>query len=87
MLLADPDVQADTDRFRDLSRELAQVEPVSTCYARYRAAESELRKALAEFESAARRVIDGEADLFGVTSEFLELDRVKPSTVAVKTGD
>ena len=44
-LLADPDVQADTDRFRDLSRELAHVEPVSQCYARYRTAEDELSSA------------------------------------------
>lgn len=45
VLLADPNVQADADRFRDLSRELAQVEPLSQCYARYRAAEQELHNA------------------------------------------
>ena len=44
-LLADPDVQADTNRFRDLSREYAQVEPVSLCYQRYTAAEQELQNA------------------------------------------
>ena len=41
-LLADPEVQADANRFRDLSREYAQVEPVSACYRRYTAAEAEL---------------------------------------------
>lgn len=44
-LLADPDVQADTNHFRDLSREYAQLEPVSLCYQRYTAAEQELRNA------------------------------------------
>jgi peptide chain release factor 1 len=44
-LLADPDVQADPNRFRDLSREYAQVEPLSSCYQRYANAEAELRSA------------------------------------------
>ena len=44
-LLADPDVQADANRFRDLSREYAQVEPVSQCYRRYVEAEQELHNA------------------------------------------
>jgi peptide chain release factor 1 len=44
-LLADPEVQADANRFRDLSREYAQVEPVSQCYRRYVEAEQELHNA------------------------------------------
>lgn len=44
-LLADPDVQADATRFRDLSREYANVEPVSGCYRRFVAAETELESA------------------------------------------
>jgi peptide chain release factor 1 len=44
-LLADPGVQADPNRFRDLSREYAQVEPLSRCYRRYVDAEAELRSA------------------------------------------
>jgi peptide chain release factor 1 len=44
-LLADPEVQADSTRFRELSQELAQVEPVTSCYARYRDAEDELAQA------------------------------------------
>ena len=44
-LLAEPEVQADSNRFRDLSREFAQVEPVSQCYQRFTAAEQELRSA------------------------------------------
>ena len=42
-LLADPEVQADANRFRELSREYAQVESVSQCYQRYVDAESELQ--------------------------------------------
>ena len=41
-LLADPDVQGDSNRFRDLSQEYAQVEPVSRCYQQYVDAENEL---------------------------------------------
>jgi len=44
-LLAEPEVQADNNRFRDLGREYAQLEPVSRCYQRYTAAEQELRNA------------------------------------------
>ncbi len=44
-LLAEPEVQADSNRFRDLSREYAQVEPVSECYQRFTTAEEELRSA------------------------------------------
>ena len=44
-LLADPEIQANPDRFRELSREYAQVEPVTACYQRYTEAESELSNA------------------------------------------
>jgi len=44
-LLADPEVQGDNNRFRELSREYAQVEPVSRCYELFVAAEHELRSA------------------------------------------
>ena len=46
VLLSDPEVQADSDRFRELSQELAQLEPVTTCYTQYGAAELELRNAV-----------------------------------------
>ena len=35
-LLAEPEVQSDQNQFRDLSREYAQLDPVVSCYARYR---------------------------------------------------
>jgi peptide chain release factor 1 len=44
-LLADPEIQADTDRFRALSREYAELEPVSSCYQRYVSAEHDLASA------------------------------------------
>ena len=44
-LLAEPSVQGDTQRFRDLSREFALVEPVSRCYQRFVDAEAELHSA------------------------------------------
>jgi peptide chain release factor 1 len=44
-MLADPAVQADVDRFRQLSREYAEIEPISACYRRYLAATAELRQA------------------------------------------
>ncbi|MCP5307078.1 MAG: peptide chain release factor 1 [Chromatiaceae bacterium] len=45
VLLADPQTQDDSNRFRDLSREYAQVEPVSRCYQRFIDAEAELHSA------------------------------------------
>jgi peptide chain release factor 1 len=56
LLLAEPATQADTGRFRDLSREYAQLEPLVSCFGRYQAAEAELRSAeelLADPEMAA----------------------------------
>ncbi len=44
-LLADPAVQGDANRFRDLGREYAQIEPISQCYQHYLAAEAELHSA------------------------------------------
>jgi peptide chain release factor 1 len=38
-LLAEPEVQSDQQRFRSLSQEYAQLEPVVSCYARYQALE------------------------------------------------
>lgn len=51
-LLADPDVVADQERFRDYSREYARVEPVVKLYERYRELEGDLE--------AAREMMAGE---------------------------
>ncbi|MCG6967308.1 MAG: peptide chain release factor 1 [Chromatiaceae bacterium] len=44
-LLADPGVQGNLNRFRDLSREYAQIEPLCRCYQRYIDAEADLHNA------------------------------------------
>ena len=44
-LLSDPEVQNDQNRFRSLSQEYAQLEPVSQCYRRYLDTEEEIRSA------------------------------------------
>ena len=44
-LLSDPEVQNDQDRYRSLSREYSQLEPVSQCYRRYLDSEEEIRSA------------------------------------------
>jgi peptide chain release factor 1 len=44
-LLAESETQADQNRFRDLGREYAQLEPLMACYDRYRDAERDLAAA------------------------------------------
>jgi peptide chain release factor 1 len=44
-LLADSETQSDQNRFRELSREYAQLEPLIACYDRYRDAERDLAAA------------------------------------------
>ncbi len=44
-LLADPDIIADQDQFRSLSREYAQLEPVVNCYQDYSTAKDNLKSA------------------------------------------
>ncbi len=45
LLLSDPETQSNTGRFRDLSREYAQLEPLVSCFARYRDTEAEMAAA------------------------------------------
>ncbi|EXJ15852.1 peptide chain release factor 1 [Imhoffiella purpurea] len=55
-LLADAETQANANRFRDLSREYAQLEPLMECYGRFLAAEEDMGTAeemLADPEMAA----------------------------------
>jgi len=44
-LLAEAETQTDANRFRDLSREYAQLEPLMNCYERYLAAEGDIATA------------------------------------------
>lgn len=45
-LLSDPDTMADQNRFRDLSREYAEIDPVVKCYERYEQTTNSLSNAL-----------------------------------------
>ena len=45
VLLTEPEVQADQNRFRELSREYAQLEPLTNCYGSYRSIEEVIESA------------------------------------------
>jgi len=55
-LLADPEVIADNNRFRDLSREYAELNPVAECFGNY-------KTALEAAESAQRLLEDSDPDI------------------------
>jgi len=61
-LLTDPEVMADRERFRSLSKEYAELEPVIGCFRSYQALTGELAEAkvLAEDEDADIRTLAGE---------------------------
>ena len=63
-LLSDSEVIADQDRFRDLSREYAELEDVVRCFARYRRVESDL-------EEARSLLDDGDPDVREMAEEEL----------------
>ena len=44
-LLAEPEIQADQNKFRDLTKEYAQLEPVVECYNDYRSTEESIASA------------------------------------------
>ena len=54
-LLAEPDVIADNNRFRDLAREHAELQEVVACYQQYSEAEAQLQSALELAEDAELR--------------------------------
>ena len=62
MLLGQPDVIADQNQFRDLSREYAQLEPTVNTYARYSAAQSNL-------DAAREMANDSDADMREMAQE------------------
>ena len=65
VLLTEPDVIGNQDRFRDLSREYAEVEPVVQCYRRYRKTASDLSEAeemLKENDPELRAMAEDEVD-------------------------
>jgi peptide chain release factor 1 len=63
LLLAQPEVMADQNRFRDLSREYAQLEPVVNCWRQWlasRAAEEEARQMLGDADPGLRELAEEE---------------------------
>ncbi|MGH8557418.1 MAG: peptide chain release factor 1 [Methylococcales bacterium] len=65
VLLAEPEVQNNQNRFRALSREYAQIEPVIHCFFRY-------RNALAEIDSATDLLNDTDRDVQILAKEEIE---------------
>ncbi|MEX1033014.1 MAG: peptide chain release factor 1 [Cellvibrionaceae bacterium] len=64
-LLSDPGTIANQNKFRDLSREYAELEPVIKVYNQYRAVSDNIRSAQALLK-------DGDADMRGMAEEELE---------------
>ena len=63
-LLADPDIINDNDRFRDLSREYAQLNPIVSGYQKY-------RQALEDIESATAMLEEEDAEMRAMAEEEL----------------
>ena len=64
-LLSDPDVIGDQNKFRDLSKEYAELEPVVKCFAQY-------REVLDNIEEAKALLKDGDADMREMAQEELK---------------
>ncbi len=65
-LLSDPDIISKQDRFRDLSREYAEIEPVVKAFGAY-------REALGDIDAAKALLHDGDADMREMAQEELAL--------------
>ncbi|MEW5972362.1 MAG: peptide chain release factor 1 [Pseudomonadota bacterium] len=79
-LLSDPDVIGDTNRFRDLSREYAQLEPVVGTLRDYRAVEAGMasaREMAAEDDVELRAMAEDELTALAARHEALELELQK----------
>ncbi len=64
-LLSDPEVMADQNRFRDLGKEYAEIEPVVKCYGRYTIT-------LDDIEAAKELLKDGDADMREMAQEEIK---------------
>ncbi|MDC0662548.1 peptide chain release factor 1 [Marinobacter sp. SS21] len=69
-LLSDQSVISDQDKFRTLSREFAEIEPVVQCFRAY-------QQALDDIETAAELARDGDADMRAMAEEEQALARQK----------
>lgn len=76
-LLAEPEVMADQNQFRDLSREYAQLEPVVNCFQQYNSAKDDLQGAeemLQEDDADMREMAVEEKKLAQTSIEQLEVE-------------
>jgi peptide chain release factor 1 len=64
-LLSDPEVMANQNRYRDLGREYAELEPVVLCFSRYKAAQ-------ADIDGAHELLRDGDAEMREMAQEELK---------------
>ena len=80
VLLSDPDVMGDQNRFRALSQEYAQVQPVSECYGEYQIALGDIEEAksmLKEDDAEMREMAQAELESSKDRIESLELELQK----------
>ena len=74
-MLSDPEVIADQDKFRDLSREYSRLEPVAKVFTSYQKAEAELgaaREMLDDSDAEIRKL--GEEEAVAVEAQLVELE-------------
>jgi len=74
-MLSDPEVIADQDKFRDLSREYSRLEPVAKLFTSYQKAEAELgaaREMLDDSDVEIRKL--GEEEAVAVEAQLVELE-------------
>ena len=74
-MLSDPEVIADQDKFRDLSREYSRLEPVAKLFTSYQKAEAELgaaREMLHDSDAEIRKL--GEEEAVVVEAQLVELE-------------
>jgi peptide chain release factor 1 len=74
-MLSDPEVIADQDKFRDLSREYSRLEPVAKLFTSYQKAEAELgaaREMLDDSDAEIRKL--GEEEAVAVEAQLVELE-------------
>ncbi|MFT6389949.1 MAG: peptide chain release factor 1, partial [Cellvibrionaceae bacterium] len=69
-LLSEGDVIADQNRFRELSREYAELEPVVQCFSRY-------QQVVTDIEEAKSLANDSDADMRAMGQEELKSSEVK----------
>ena len=76
-LMSEPDVMSDQNKFRDLSKEYAQIEPVVICYKKYVAAKKDLA-------SAEEMIKDSDPDLREMAEEEKETARENIETLELE---